>query len=288
LALAEAERVADDIRSGMRTLCDAKYALFLTEISASGKQPIDSSRPLQIATDSVVADSLRKEINVAKAITHAENELRDDPTPPTEKKIQEDWLYRWRNYAGEVSSDELQALWGRILAGEIKSPGSYSYRLLDFVKNLTKDEAQLIEKVSSLVFVDFIAREPESALTDENLKFSTFLELQELGIVAGVEALGLTKTFSSISEEKFLRLLLCLGKGLLIQHADSKKKLEMKAYIITSLGKQVMKLGKFSPNLKYIRAIGSELKKAEFSVSIVDYVDAGNEMVSCFNAEELK
>ena len=36
-----------------------------------------------------------------------------------------------------MSSEELQTLWGRTLAGEIKSPGSYSLRTLDFLKNLS-------------------------------------------------------------------------------------------------------------------------------------------------------
>lgn len=119
---------------------------------------------LELANRAAVADAVRKEVNVAKAVLRAEEELRDDQSIPADGKPADDWLYRWRDYAGSVSSDELQAIWGRILAGEIKSPGLYSYRLLDFVRNLTKDEAALIEKVVPFVLGDVICRDHDAIL----------------------------------------------------------------------------------------------------------------------------
>lgn len=293
LMLANAEREAEEIRIGKRRLEDGNNTIFLTSEIQDEACNMDtgtaSEQPaIRIATKSAIADSLRKEINVVKSVLHAENELKEDPTPPADKKIEADWLYRWRDCAGSVSADELQAIWGRILAGELKSPGSYSYRLLEFVKNLTKDEAQLIEKIAPFVIADFIAKNPESALADENLSFTTFLVLQELGVVAGVEAIGIAKIFDSSTKGNFTRILCCHGRGLLIEHSDEKKKLELPAYLITSLGRQVIKLGKFKPNEKYLRALGTELKRAGFTVSLCDYADAENKMVRYFNKEELK
>ena len=290
LALADAEREAEEIRSGRLRLQNAKYAISLTApcIEVEPVDEEDSTPLLELATGAAVADAIRKEINVAKAVTHAEAELRDDPTPVPEQNLDDDWLYRWRDYAGSVSSEELQAIWGRILAGELKSPGQYSYRLLDFVRNLTKDEANLVERVSPFVLVDFVVRKPESPLKDAGVTFDVLLQLQDLGILSGVEALGLSKTFSSNAKDRFIKILLCHGKGLLVEHENPDKTFKLGAYVVTNLGKQVIRLGKFMPNEDYLRAIGREIKKSEFKVSLVDYTDIGNGMVRYNNAVEIE
>ena len=36
------------------------------------------------------------------------------------------------NIAEDISSDDMQALWGRIFAGKIKQPKSHSLRTLDY------------------------------------------------------------------------------------------------------------------------------------------------------------
>jgi hypothetical protein len=179
LALADAEREADDIRSGRRRLENSRFVLSLTENVEQTKPHAERIEVplLELANTAAVADAVRKEVNVAKAVLRAEEELRDDQSTPPGGKPDDDWLYRWRDYAGSVSSDELQAIWGRILAGEIKSPGLYSYRLLDFVRNLTKDEAALIEKVVPFVFGDAIFRGHDDILEKAGVTFEVLLQL---------------------------------------------------------------------------------------------------------------
>ena len=48
-----------------------------------------------------------------------------------------------------MSSEELQTLWGRVLAGEIKSPGTFSLRTLEFLKNTSHEEALKIAKLAT-------------------------------------------------------------------------------------------------------------------------------------------
>ncbi len=289
LSLADAEREAEEIRSGRRKFEDAKYVLSLTEGTSKGDAatPRDEVPLLEVASRVAVADAIRKEVNVAKAVLHAEDELREDTASPPEQKLDEDWLYRWRDYAGSVSSEELQAIWGRILAGEIKSPGQYSYRLLDFVRNLTKAEASLIERIASFVLNDFVVRENDETLKASGVTFDVLLQLQDLGILSGVESIGLSKTCNSNDKERFIKVLLCHGRGLLIQHDDPSKKLILGAYIMTNLGKQVIRLGKFVPNENYLTSIGRKILESGFKVSLIDYVDLGNSMIRYSNEIEI-
>jgi hypothetical protein len=289
LALADAEREAMDIRSGKCKLENVRYVLSLPESSSEGKAETPSIGDpfLEIASRAAVADAMRKEVNVAKAILHAEDELKDDNADPPKQKLDDEWLYRWRDYAGSVSSEQLQAIWGRILAGELKSPGQYSYRLLDFVRNLTTDEASLIGRIAPFVLVDFVVRDVDATLKSGGVTFAALLQLQDLGILSGVAAVGVAKTFKSFSKDRFVSALLCHGRGLLIEDNDSSKTLKLNAYLVTNLGKQVLKLGKFVPNEEYLTAVGGKIRESNFKVSLIDYVDLGGGEIRVLSTTEI-
>ncbi|MCD9029578.1 DUF2806 domain-containing protein [Luteimonas sp. BDR2-5] len=94
----------------------------------------------------------KRQHNVESIAAAAAAELMDEEAVP-DQAPDEDWVSRFFSSAQDVSSEQMQELWGRILAGEIKNPGSFSLRTLDFVRNLTKHDAALIEKLSNLAFV---------------------------------------------------------------------------------------------------------------------------------------
>ena len=114
LSLAQTERDVEDVRSGRKNF-DANYQLVALHEPAS---------PLAVVHRNRIAQEVRSEVNVSKALLRAEAELEDDPQTPPDRTVDEDWLFRWRDAAGTVSTEDLQTLWGRVLAGKIKSPGS--------------------------------------------------------------------------------------------------------------------------------------------------------------------
>ena len=91
----------------------------------------------------------KRQKNVESITSIAAVELLDQKDIPDERP-EEDWINRFFNAAEDVSSEQMQELWGRILSGEIKKPGSYSLKTLDFVRNLTKDDAAILEQISKL------------------------------------------------------------------------------------------------------------------------------------------
>ena len=79
-------------------------------------------------------------MNVGAIAGHAAEELKDKEVPDHDPDP--DWTARFFDGAQDVSSEELQKLWGKILAGEVKSPGQTSLRTLSILKNMTQKEAQ--------------------------------------------------------------------------------------------------------------------------------------------------
>ncbi|GGA00862.1 DUF2806 domain-containing protein [Dyella caseinilytica] len=100
----------------------------------------------------------RKRQNNVESITSVAAADLFDQTEVPDQRPDEDWINRFFSAAEDVSSEQMQELWGRILSGEIKKPGSYSLKTLDFVKNLTKEDATTLEKMSKLaVFYQGVA-----------------------------------------------------------------------------------------------------------------------------------
>ena len=181
-----------------------------------------------IVTRNMVAQATRAEVNVSKALLSAEAELETDPQTPPESKVDDDWLFRWRDSASTVSAEELQTLWGRVLAREIKSPGSFSLRTLEFLKNLSREEALRIAHLSRFVVAGNIFSDNTTLLDSEGITCGFLMGMQQLGIVAGVEAIGLTVTFKSIKNEEFVRALVSHERVLVATHEDPSKELTLR------------------------------------------------------------
>ena len=265
LALAQTEKDAEEIRAGQKRLEDfspdlkfATNALTPLQDSTRVEPTIDLHSVIEVAARQTIEDSVRRQVNIAHAILHAEEALRDDPQEPPNKKVDDDWLFRWRNYAGDVSKEAMQSLWGKILAGEIKAPGSFSLRTLDFLRNLSQDEAKEIEKLSRFVIGGVIWRDDSFK---EELPFSKMMTMQDLGILSGVEALGLSTQWNSDDPNKFVKALTSNGKVLVVTHDDPRKILSLPVYVLTEIGKQILRLGRFLPNIDYISALARQFRK---------------------------
>ena len=88
----------------------------------------------------------KRQDNLERITSVAAEDLANEKEVP-EERPDEDWVSRFFGAAKDVSSEQMQTLWGRILSGEIRRPGSFSLRTIEFVRNISKAEAELIEKI---------------------------------------------------------------------------------------------------------------------------------------------
>lgn len=293
LMLAQAETDAADIRSGKKKL-RSDGTLLLTnaiDIPAVSDERIEPTLALFTAVEygsrSAAAAAARSEINSTKAILFAEEQLSKDAQVPSDRKVDDDWLFAWREHAGKVSTEDLQQLWGSVLAGEVKAPGKYSIRTLEFLKTLSKSEAEMISKLAGFVLDGRIARDQKEYLESNGLSFSRLLQMQELGVVSGVEGLGLNTKYKSLEEGRFINALVSHNRALIVEHEDGSKMLEFKAYMLTNVGKQVLGLGSFEPDVEYLLLVGKEFAKKGFSVKLADWVDVSDTQGRYFNEQDI-
>jgi hypothetical protein len=94
----------------------------------------------------------RKVENRAASVKVAVDELNDKPGQhDAHAEIDDDWLNLYARMAEDKTSEELRSLFGKILAGEIRKPGTFSLRTMQFISTLSRDDAHKISQFFSLV-----------------------------------------------------------------------------------------------------------------------------------------
>jgi hypothetical protein len=292
LMLAQAEMDAADLRAGRKRLLSDGSLMPASPVESAATDVGGRIEPTLFLTNAVSsgavaaqANSARSEINASKAIIFAEEQLANDQQSPPDRSVDDDWLFVWREHAGKVSAEDLQRLWGSVLAGEIKSPGKYSIRTLEFLKTLSKSEAETISMLATYVIDSRIAREQKDYLQSNGVTFNLLLGMQELGIISGVEAVGLNTTYKSVVSDKFVRALVSHGKALIVEHEDKEKSFSLEVYLLTEVGRQILGLGSFEPDVQYMRRVGQEILKQGFRVRIADWMDVSENEGQYSNAE---
>jgi hypothetical protein len=293
LLLAHAEQEVESIKSGSTRLeLKSDIKLIQGPEQATNDQgrvepTLDLSELANSVANTDLSESIRKETNIAKSVMVAEDILSQDEQEPSDKPIDDDWLFSWREAAGRVSASELQDLWGRILAGEVKQPGSYSMRTLEFLKGLSKSEAEIISKAARFVIGERIYRKKEQFLEKEGLNFSHLLFLQDIGVLSGVEAVGLSTTYQSRADDKFFLPLVASNKILLLEHEDKARTIKAEVYLLTQVGIEVLKLASFQVDEEYLVSVAKGYVKKGYTVKVADWVQQTAEGGQYFNAKEV-
>ncbi len=156
----------------------------------------------QRAIDVLVRKEYRKQVNREAVAAAMVKDIREHPdtlagnraNTVTDGELEDDWMNVFERYAEDASSERLQDLWGRVLAGEIRQPGRFSTRSLRFLSEFSQADALLFEKIAQCSFGDFA---PKTLVQpDENKNISDLIHLEASGLIQGASTTGLRKSFS--------------------------------------------------------------------------------------------
>ena len=169
---------------------DARSALVSPEAILQGEVTISD-----LVNQRIQFQEEKRQANIGSVVRNAALELGDGEVQGHE--VDHDWTARFFNDVQDVSSEEMQKLWGKVLAGEVERPGSTSIKTLGVLKNLDKAVATLFGKLCSTCVsirpdgINFIdARVPslggdaaKNALERYGLKFGNLNVLNEHGLI---------------------------------------------------------------------------------------------------------
>lgn len=208
----------------------------------------------------------KKQYNIDKVIATASQQLKQEPTV-TDEPVNEDWATRFFNIIGDVSDEELQLLWGKILAGEVKKPKSFSLRTLEVLRNLSKEEAEIFIKVADFVINDsnhnlsFIFRGQFNDLSKFNVNYSDVLKLVECGLIQPGEDVSL----HILREHYGKDLTYVSGKfAIIIEISKPKHEFDLRhevpIILLTRAGTELLRLITTEPPLNYLKAFADGFK----------------------------
>ncbi|MET0273590.1 MAG: DUF2806 domain-containing protein, partial [Phenylobacterium sp.] len=214
----------------------------------------------QATASRFIEQELRKQTNREAVWIETEEQLRALPPPqptddaePTEdmRPLDEDWLNLFSRHAEEATSERLRQLWGRILAGEIRRPGSFAPTTLRAIAELDAEIASKFQRWAELIIDGRLLRveDPEGELLDE----LTFLE--EVGLLQEangnlVNRISLENGFAHIFGEEW---------GLRVTPRGTPERVEYPIMNVTRVGRQIANILP-RDEVRALKAIGERLE----------------------------
>ena len=129
----------------LQAMAESKAKMILAE------GDIKQTELWQRAANRLVYTEVERQKNLDAIVEKARAAL---PEEVAEAPVSKDWTKHFFSSAQDVSDEDMQKLWGRILAGEISQPGRTSKRTLEFLKTMGKPEAELFISFLSVCFGD--------------------------------------------------------------------------------------------------------------------------------------
>lgn len=137
----EIKVIAQTIAETQKLLTHSEYEDGKIKVISPDAQPDGMPALTNRVTARLQYQELHQQQNVEAVCANAAEELAQESSVP-EEKPEPEWVSRFMDISSGISTEELQHMWGRILAGEMKKPGSFSLRTLDVLRNLSRKEAE--------------------------------------------------------------------------------------------------------------------------------------------------
>ena len=219
---------------GERKMAEAKAYAAELEAKTNNKIALIKAQGEDALANYVAAKESRKLRNTMAVIEKAQSHFTEGEQV-SDEPVDEGWKNRFFNIVEEISDDELREIWGRVLAGEIKKPKSYSLRTLETLRNITKEEAAVIVKAASFS-INY-----EMVYKESSLSLSEKLLLQELGLMLD-DGLGIEYTWTVKGKSKVLIIL--DNNSLFVLDNDNENAIECNVgiYKLSTAGKEIFRL----------------------------------------------
>lgn len=201
--------------------------------------------------------SVVKQKNMETITGYACQELLGD-SDVSSNPLDETWATRFFDMASDISDDEMQRIWGKILAGEVKRPKTYSLRTLEALRNMTADDARLFHTVSRLLFryddLIFIFISPR-LMNRFGVSFQDLMTLDECGLM-NTHVVSFDMDFHDDNVDKIYYV----NSSIRFTREAENHKVQLPVYSLTRTGSQIYNLFVKEPDYEYFDAVVAELK----------------------------
>jgi len=139
-----------------RAETQARVKLINTSARQIAKQMQTDPEYARAAAAKCAHTIIRQRVNIDQVSAFAADELKSEPLvtgsdqEPEAPPISDDWLNVFETEAASISTEQMQRLFAKILAGEIRRPTSYSIKTLKLMAQIDNRAAALFSVLCSL------------------------------------------------------------------------------------------------------------------------------------------
>ena len=217
----------------------------------------------------IIAKEEKRQNNINNVVAVAAQSLKDEKDVSSEQ-VNPDWSTRYFDIVQDISDEAMQNLWGRILAGEVKRPQSYSLRTLEALRNITREEAELFEKAAQYVLYDgayYLYRFPGNNEETESIEYSEIARLIEIGLLQAGNTVsqnyynpdGVTSDAHLFYGGKYVAF---------IKITPDIKQLSFPIYSLSKAGEELYKLIQVNPDVKYFEKVLRNIRHRNKNCSV--------------------
>ena len=223
----------------------------------------------------------KKQLNIENVTAFAAEELRNEP-PITDEPLDEDWTTRFFRFIEDVSNEEMQALWGKILAGEIKQPKSYSLRTLELIRNLCQNDADVFMKVAKFAIKSDKSYYLYKGNNEDKLKSEFDINYKDMALLTEI---GLIQPGTFVHQQ-FLqqptdseRILIAGNVILFIKIKANTPTIMMPVNVFSNAGNELMKLINPAPPMNYLSYLANSIKNENVEVQYANVLSIDEENI---------
>lgn len=216
----------------------------------------------------LVAEEIKKQENIEDIIQRTDALLNESNCGQESKEdVNQGWIFNFMEGAGKTYDDNLKDYWAKLLADEIRKPGSFSLRTLEVLRNISCEEAKLFERVSQFVFVQ---DQMSFVLNNGNrdvLNYYYLSKLKEAGLLQTGEGAAFTIKASK-ANSKYSYSFVYGNKFIVLTTEPDTKDVVLPISLLTQAGCELYELTEHKDNMGYLKDFAAFVRKTNPTASI--------------------
>lgn len=259
----EAEGKADAIK--LIASAQQEAISYLSETSTSIGTEMDISKEIEAR---VSFQEEKRQRNMEAVVRTAADHLGDKEVNNSE--INHDWTAAFFSSVQDISSEGMQQIWARILAGEVEHPGTVSIRTLFILRTMSQADAESFHRVTPYVICSVIFTEQHIIEPIKEFpNYAHFMKLSELGLINIASGLRMMWEGEKIG--------IIGGTNKLYQFVHKKQDaidISPSVYILTSAGEELYNTIGMEPDRNYLKSVSFFFSLHDVSIAITDLARA--------------
>ena len=203
------------------------------------------------------------QLNVEEVVEHAALAL---PAAVSSEPIAIAWRRKFFQEAENVCEADMQALWGKVLAGEIAQPGAFGLRTLETLKQVSRSEAELYRQACGVAmesgWIAMLGDDINTTLKPFGISFDNILALRDAGLL--LHGNGIHQGFpmpEGVDRPELHREVLT-NNGVFIELSGAHlSQSQFPCLLFTKAGRELQRLISVEPNEEYLSAFGTAVRQ---------------------------